>query len=114
MYKISEQIADNEMLTRFAAYLNMTADLQRIRQDEYKRKSPGFHLLYEWDKNKINSTREELVRIMKEIDLTSLAQMYCVKILNALTFLKLGSLKLNMTETSHVTIDHIVLVYVNT
>ena len=75
MWNISEKIADNE-LTKLAAYFNMTADLQRIHKDEHKRKLPGFHLLYEWDKNKIDSTREELVRIMKEIGLTSLAQMY--------------------------------------
>ena len=74
MLTISKKIPNQEMLLSLAALLNMTSDLEKIQEDQSKRKLVGFYLLYEWNKAK-DGKRNELVDVLKVLDLFQLAQM---------------------------------------
>lgn len=74
LYKISENIPNQEILSRLAALLDMTGSLLKIREDECKRKLAGFYVLYEWDKANIG-VRNKLVAAFKQLKLYRLAEM---------------------------------------
>ena len=52
----------------------MTSNLNTILQDHTKRQLAGFNLLYEWVNHK-GGVRDELVEVLKAIDLLQLADM---------------------------------------
>lgn len=74
MLLISQKIPNEKKLCELAAHWEMTSNLNTILQDHTKRQLAGFNLLYEWVNHK-GGVRDELVEVLKEIDLLQLADM---------------------------------------
>ena len=74
MLDISKKIPNQEKLYELAACLEMTQNLNVILQDPSKQKRAGFELLYEWVNNK-GGVRNEMEKVLQEIELPQLAEM---------------------------------------
>ena len=74
MLLISKRIPSPEKLNELAAHLELTPNLITILREPTKNQLAGFHLLYEWVIHK-GGTRDELVEILRDIDLPQLVAM---------------------------------------
>ena len=74
MLLISKKIPSPEKLNELAALLELTSNLTTILREPTKNQLAGFHLLHEWVIHK-GGTRDELVEILRDLDLLQLAAM---------------------------------------
>ena len=74
MLLISQKIPSSKKLNELAAHLELASSLNNILRDPTKSELPGFNLLYEWVNNK-GGVRDEMVKVLQEIDLPHLADM---------------------------------------